>query len=473
MRAPAIAAFCLASSVAFPVGADAQVPRPAGMGPRVPFLGSVPVTDATRVPATLSLSDALDLGLRHNLGILLEEQRVRQAEGTRWQLLSGMIPDVSGVIRESRQKVNLAASGFGGFPGIPSLIGPFDVFDARVSVRQSIVDLSAVHEARQGAAQLRAERFGYDDARTVVVQAVASLYFMAVAAESRVAAATAQTATAEALYQLAVDQHQAGLVARLDVLRADVERKATTQRRIAAENDLARSRSALARAIGLPAGQTLSLVSMTFVPPLPSDTEATRAEALRRRPDIRRAEARVAAAESALRAARAERLPSLSFDGNWGWVGSSPSTARGTFAAAALVHLPIFAAGRVEARVIDAEAVVKQRELELMDLTAGLSYEVDTALNDVRASAEQVAVSESAASLAEEALAQAGERFRAGVGSNIEVTQAQAAVASAREGHITALYSHNLARASLGRVIGVDSRHFLAFLEGRAWQTEQ
>lgn len=471
--AAALTALCLVLVSVWVRRVDAQVARPNGMGPRSPFLGSIPGEMSPGPPAQLTLASALELGLQHNLGMLLEEQRLRQGEGTRWQLLSGLLPDVSAVLRESRQKVNLAASGFGGFPGVPSLIGPFDVFDARVSVRQALVDLGAVHDARQGAAQLRAERYGYDEARAVVVQVVANLYFLAAAAESRVAAATAQTVTAEALYQLAVDQHRAGIVARLDVLRADVERKTTAQRRITAENEVTRSHSALGRAVGLPSGQALHLIPMVFAPLLPMEPEAARLEALRQRPDIRRAEARVAAAESALRAARAERLPTLSLDGNWGWIGNSVAMARGTFAAAATVHVPIFAAGRVEARLIDAAAVLKQRQLELMDLTAGVSYELETALNDVRAAAEQVTVSESATGLAAEALAQAGERFRAGVASNIEVTQAQAAEANAREAHIAALYSHSLAKASLGRIVGVDSRQFLAFLEGRAWQTVQ
>jgi outer membrane protein TolC len=437
-----------------------------------PFAGSVP-NQATPGPSiALSLADALKRGLEQNLGVLLEEQQVRAAEGTRWRLLSGLLPDVSGSIGQTREKVNLAAFGFSGFPGIPNVIGPFDVFDARVALTQPIVDISALHESKEGAAQLEAERHGYDDARRVVVLVVTNLYLQAVAAESRVAAARAQLETAESLYTLAVDQNRAGIVPRLDVLRADVERKAAAQRRIAAQNEAARARSMLGRAIGFPPGQAFTLAdAMSYAKVAPLDADAVRARAFELRPDVLRAEARVAAAQSAARAASSERLPSLSVDGNYGWIGSSAATAEKTFAVAATVHVPLFAAGKTEARVRESTAELRQRQAELQDVRAGVSYEIESALRDVTAAAEQVEVAESATAVAAEALTQAQDRFRAGVATNIEVIQAQEASVAAHEAYIAALYAHNIAKAVLARAIGVDEQHFLSFLGGQPpWQ---
>jgi outer membrane protein TolC len=449
--------------------------RPAATPPRgaqSPFLGSVPASNTPGPPIALSLQDALKRGLEQNLGVLLEEQEVHAAEGARWRLLNGLLPDVSGAIHQSREKVNLAAFGFTGFPGIPNVIGPFNVFDARVSVSQPVVDMSAIYESREGAAHLRAERHGYDDARRVVVLVVTNLYFQAVAAESRVAAARAQLETAESLYTLAADQNRAGVVPRLDVLRADVERKSTAQRQIAANNEAARARSTLARAIGLPVAQPFTFAdAMSYAPLAPLDPAEARARAFERRPDILRAEARVAAAQAAARAAGAERLPSVSVDGNYGWIGSAASTSEKTFAVAANVHVPIFAAGETTARVLESGAELRQREAELQDVRAGVAYEIDNALRDVAAAAEQVSVAESATALAAEALTQAQDRFRAGVATNIEVIQAQEASVAAREAHIAALYAHNIAKAVLARAIGVDVQNFIAFLGGQAaWQ---
>jgi outer membrane protein TolC len=467
---------CVLGWLAAAAQVEAQEPRlaPVPFGARSPFLGSVPSTSDTIEPSlTLSLRDALQRGLQHNLGVLLEEQRVRQAEGARWRLLSGLLPDVSSVIRQTREKVNLAAFGFTGFAGIPNIVGPFNVFDARVAVSQPVLDLSAVYEAKHGAAQLRAEQHSSEEARRVVLLVVTNLYLQAVAADSRVAAARVQAETAESLYRLAADQNAAGVVPRLDVLRADVERKAAAHRRIAAENEVARARAALGRAIGLPSAQPIVLAdALAFVPVVLLDPASVRVEAFKRRPDVLRAEAHLAAAEASLRAARAARLPSLSVDGNVGWIGNAASTAQNTFAMAANVHVPIFAAGNTQARVIESGATVRQRQAELEDIRANVSFEIDTALRDVGAAAEQVAVAESATSVAAEALTQAQDRFRAGVATNIEVIQAQEAEVAAREALIAALYGHNLAKAALARVIGVNEQDFIGFLGGQpAWQT--
>jgi len=434
----------------------------------------VPATDVAGPPLALSLSEALRRGLDRNLGVLLEEQRVRSAEGARWRQLGGLLPNVSGRIYELREKVNSAALGFSDFPGIPQIIGPFNVFDARVSVSQPVIDTSAVFEAKAGAAGLRAERHGYQDARNLVILMVSNLYLQAVAAESRSDAARSQLDTAESLYQLAVDQNRAGVVPRIEVLRADVERKAASQRRIVADNEGARARSALAQAIGLPLQQQFSIGDpMPYAPAATVDPAVALNAAYARRADFLQAQERVNAASAALGAARADRLPRLTFDANYGWIGAEPSTAISTFAVAANVRVPIFA-GAIKARAIESEAELRRREAELEDLRTRISYEIQTSLRDLNAAAELVTVAQSAADLATEALTQARDRFAAGVATNIEVIQAQEAVVAAREGRIASLYSHNVAKAGLARAIGVGEHDFSGFMGGQApWQTQR
>ncbi|MGE3490127.1 MAG: TolC family protein [Vicinamibacterales bacterium] len=449
---------------------------PAPSGPtRSPFLGSVPATDIAGPPLALSLSEALRRGLERNLGVLLEEQRVRTAEGARWRQLGGLLPDISGRIYEQREKVNLAALGFSGFPGVPQVIGPFNVFDARLSVSQPVIDTSAVFEAKAGAAGLRAERYGYQDARDLVMLVVSNLYLQAVAAESRIDAARSQLDTAESLYQLAVDQNRAGVVPRIEVLRADVERKAASQRRIVADNEGARARSALAQAIGLPFQQQFSIADpMPYSPAAAVDVDLAMSAAYLRRADFLQAQARVAAASAALSAARADRLPRLTFDGNYGWIGTDPSTALSTFSVAANVRVPIFSAATTKARTIESDAELRRRQTELEDLRGRISYEIQTSLRDLNAAAELVAVAQSAVDLAAEALTQARDRFAAGVATNVEVIQAQEATVAAREGRIASLYSHNVAKAGLARAIGVGERDFSGFMGGQAtWQIQR
>lgn len=440
-----------------------------------PVLGGVPASVAAGPPLSLSLNEALRRGLDRNLGVLLEEQRVRTAEGARWRQLGGLLPDVSGRIYGLRQTVNAAALGFGDFPGVQQIIGPFNVFDARLSVSQPVIDTSALFEAKAGAAGLRAARYGYQDARNLVMLVVSSLYLQAVAAESRIDAARSQLDTAESLYQLAVDQNRAGVVARIEVLRGDVERKAASQRRIVAENEGARARSALAHAIGLPFDQQFVIADPMPYSTAPAvDVGVALSAAYAQRPDVLQARERVAAANAALSAARTDRLPRLTVDGNYGWIGAEPSTALSTFSVAANVRVPIFSAGVTKARTIESDAELRRRQAELEDLRTRVSFEIQTSLRDLSAADELVAVAQSAVDLATETLTQARDRFAAGVATNVEVIQAQEAVVAAREGRIASLYSHNVAKAALARAIGVGAQDFSGFMGGQGpWRIQQ
>jgi outer membrane protein TolC len=465
------AALC-ATLLLLPTNALAQLAPRATMMTTDRFLRGVPANEPVGPPFALSLGDAVKRGLEHNLGVLLEEQEMRSAESARWRHLSGLLPDVHAILRDSQQKVNLAAFGFTGFPGVPPIIGPFNVFDVRLGVSQPIFDWSAVQQAHEGTATVRAAEHAYQDARNLVVLVVANLYLQTLAAESRIEAAQAQLKAAESLYQLAADQKASGLVAGIDVLRADVERKAAQQRGIVAENDRARARLQLARAIGLPAAQEFTLPDrMTYTPVAALDVTAAMALALGKREDVLRAQSRVDAATAAVQSARADRLPSVHLQADYGQIGATVGTAAPTYSVSANVHVPIFDKGRTLALVHEREAELAERKAELADLQNGVSYDVQLALRDVSAAAEQVEVAKSGADLAAQALAQAQDRFRAGVASNIEVVQAQQAEAAARESHIASLYAHNVAKAALARAIGLGEQDFAGFLGGQAgWQ---
>jgi outer membrane protein TolC len=446
----------------------------AQMGMEGPLAGGVPSGTATSEPISLKLTDAVQRGLDHNLAALLDEQRVHQAEGQRWRALSEVLPNVSGNLEAAREKINLAAFGFTA-PGIPQLVGPFSLYDARLRMSQSLIDLSAVNDARAGAHRLEAQKSSYADTRSLVVAAVTNLYLVAVADKSRVEAAEAEVKTAETAHRLAVDQNEAGIVPKLDALRAEVELRGARQRLIVVKNDLDKGMLALARAIGLPLGQAFTLAdAVPFVAAPPVDVAAAAKLAYTGRDDYKAAQARVAAADASRTAARQAHLPSLTFDADYGAIGNTTQSMLGTFTAAANVHVPIFDAGKTKARSIEADAELKMRQSEADDLRARIYYEVQTATLDMAAASDQVSVAKDAVTVAEQALAQAEDRFRAGVANNLEVVQAQQALTGARENFIASVYSHNVAKAALARALGLGEHEFLQILEGTiSWPTNQ
>jgi outer membrane protein TolC len=451
-----------------PSQAGASVPAISSMpGGQNPFFGGIPQGQPSSTVMELGLADAIGRGLRQNLGLYLGEQGTRTAEASRLTARSGLLPNVSAGIFDSGQQLNLKALGFPGIPGINPIVGPFNVFDSRLYVSQAILSLPSLHKNRAGAERLEAARLSYQDARDVVVLGVAGLYLQATAGRARIEAARAQFKTAQALYKRAADMKSAGVVAGIDVLRAQVEMQAQQQRVIFFENEFEKQKLSLARAIGLPIGQPFNLADQVgYTPPPALTLEQALQQAFQDRSDYRSAAALVRAAESSKRAAEAERLPGLEFSGNYGAIGPRPWDSHGTFAATFTLSVPIFQAGRVRADVLEADAVLQQRKAALADLHSGVEQEIRTSFLDLKASGDQVAVAESAVKLAAEQLKQAGDRYSAGVADNIEVVQAQESVATADENYISALFAYNLAKASLARALGSAEKTYLQFLKG-------
>src|SRR6266545_3900480 len=305
----------------------------AAQAPNNPFLGSAPQGAATAEPLALSLKDAVERALKYNLGLLLQEESVKAAHGARWRALAGLLPNVSAASSALRQVINLDAFGF---PGEPSIIGPFNVFDARVSLSQPIVDLRALNDARAASANERAEKLGVRSARDLVTLVAVNLYLETVAASSRLEAAHAQQETAAALFKQASDMKQSGVVAGIDVLRAQVQVQNQRQRSIGAEHEFEKAKLQLARAIGLPAAQTFTLTDrIPYAPLADVSLESALKTAFENRADYLAARERLTAAEASRRAAADDHLPTVHMDADYGTIGPTASDSHPTFRVAA------------------------------------------------------------------------------------------------------------------------------------------
>jgi len=347
------------------------------------------------------------------------------------------------------------------------VVGPFNVFDARLMLSTPIIDVAGRNRLHAAAAEETAGRSDYRQARETVVLAVGNLYLLALADQARVASSTAQVATAEALVRLAEDRHDAGLVPQIDVVRQQVQLQGARAQQIAANTALANRRLQLARAIGLPAGQTFELTtSSAFVPGEPPSLDDALRSAQAHRPEVLSARARVDAARASRQAASAGSLPTVHVDADVGALGNTASSAEPTYALAASLRVPIFSGGQRQAAVQRADAELRQREAELADLENGLHYEIESALLTLTAAAASVDVATSASSLAREELTQAQDRFAAGLADTVEVVQAQEAVARASEQYIASVYAHTIAKANLARAMGDAETRFLALVGG-------
>lgn len=434
-----------------------------------PYLGAVPDSQATAGEVSLTLRQAVERGLKHNLGAVLAGEGAKSARGERLVALSELLPNINAHVSETSQQVNLAAFGFDSFPGIASIVGPFGVFDTRATVSQTILNFKSLRGSQASAAAQKASELSYKDARDTVALVVAALYLQSASEASRIEAVEAQVAAARALYNQAVDFKKEGLVPGIDVLRAQVELQTQKQRLIAARNSFEKSKLSLGRAIGLNDGQRVKLADAMpeQTPPAPAMEEAL-AKAYEGRMDYQSLTARVRAAELSARAASAGYLPSLGFNGDYGVLGKTPANSHGTYAAAVSLKIPIFEGGKVRGEVMEAQAAVARQRAQLESLRGQIAFELRSSLLDLKSTAEQLDVNRSAVSLAKQQSEQARDRFAAGVTNNLEVVQAQEAVATANENFIASLYQYNLARAQLARAMGgIEKNVDVLFPEGK------
>src|SRR5580692_1390792 len=222
------------------------------------YHGSIVSGKATADVLPLGLDDAIQRGLKNNLGLILQTSDVKNANGQRLEELQHLLPTVTGEASLNVQQVNLAAYGLK-FPGINPIIGPFQVVDFRAYLTQNLVNLQALENYMVSKHNFAAAKLTAQDARELVVMTVGNAYLLCLADEARIAAVQAEMATSKVSLDQATQAHEAGTSPRLDVLRAQVDYQNEQQQLIATTNQLAKDKLALARTIGLPLDQQFRL----------------------------------------------------------------------------------------------------------------------------------------------------------------------------------------------------------------------
>lgn len=388
-------------------------------------------------------------------GLRIDEAgaRVRQAAAYRWPTLSG---DAGWLNRTFNKK------SFGiplNFPGLPDLIGPFDIYDARLYVQQSLVDLAGRARVRAARAQVTGATAERGVVTETATQIAALAYLRAVRAAALVTARIADSALAAELVGLARAQKDAGVSAAIDVTRARTQLVAAEGALIVARNQLDRGRIDLARALGLDPATAIALTD-TLAAALPvSEAPRERAAAvtlaLARRPDLAAEQARGDAARRTGAAIRAERLPRLGLAADVGGNGIAPTSLLVTRQIGVQVTIPILDGFRREGRLDEERAVERETEIRAVDLRQQIAADVDGALLDLASAEAQQGIATERLALAADELAQARERFSAGVAGNIEVINAQMSLLRARDADIDARFAAASARVALARATGV------------------
>lgn len=414
----------------------------------------------------LSLKQALEVALapEGNARLALAQELARQASTRVAQARAALLPHLESSVGQQNQTRNLAAFGIRislPIPGFefPERVGPFDTFDARLTAAQNILDLSAIRRWQASRAGRQAAEAETDSARDQVAALVAKLYLAAVASEAKLEAAQANLELAEALVRLAENQKSAGTGTAIEVTRARVQAANQRQRVLAAENERRRAHLELMKAMGLDLAAELELTDRLSYAPVDAVTlEQARATALASRADLKAQQSREANARLGYQAAKWERLPTLAGFADYGTIGSSIHHALPTRTYGLALKVPLFDGGRRDARRAESLSLVRQEAIRTGDLRRQVELDIRLALDALGSAEQQVRVAEEGLQLAQEEVAQAERRYRAGVTSSLEVTDAQTRLERARENRIAALFSHQVARLDLGQAMGAVRR---------------
>jgi len=440
---------------------SAPTPQPASN-----YQGSVATDKPSADTLQLTLEDAVQRGLKTNLGLLLSNTQIANSRGQRLQDLQALLPSIDGNIKEAFVQSDLAAQGLK-IPGFPTIIGPFGYTDIRANLTWTVFSLNSLKTYMASRHNFQAAQFSAEDARQLVILTVGNAYLKVLADQAQIESTEQQVSTSKVSLDQATSNHSAGTAPRLDELRAQVDYQSLQQQLIVAKNAKEKDKLALARTIGLPLGQSFGLADKApysaFDQP---DVQQAIKQALANRKDRQASAEATKGDEDARKAAAYDRLPTVKAEADYGDIGVNVRHSHGTVDATGTITIPIFKEAQYRGEAQVAQSQLDQQRFQQSDLDAQIEADVRDALLDIASSQQQVEVAHSNVQLSTEVLSEAQDRYKAGVSDNLAVSDAQQTVAQADSQYVNSLYQHNVAKLNLARAMGV-AQNYKDYLGGK------
>ena len=360
-------------------------------------------------------------------------------------------------MQENGRSFNTATFGipFPGFDPRGQVIGPVNLLDARGRVSENFLDFAALQRVKSARTTARAFGATAENEAELSAQNAASAYLRAQRADAQLGARQADSVLADSLLGIAQEELRAGVGVALDVTRAQSQFASVRAQLIVARNERDRSRLDLLRSLGQPLTANVTLadsLSKLDIRDTTIDEAGAIEQAMHARPDLRAADEQIRAAQQQVTAIKAERLPSLSAFGDYGYIGNDRYL--GTYDWGVQVSIPIFDGLHREGRIEEATAMANEIDVRRRDLRQQVAIEVRGALLDLASARQEADAVREALRLAQQEVAQAQERFRAGVAGNADVITASLALNSARTQAVDALASYQGAKVALARAVG-------------------
>ncbi len=399
----------------------------------------------------LSVREAIQAAVDNNPSVRLFKERIQEAHGIAETERAPLLPNLSGALSGTRRTFFGGTFGSGG----RRIVGPFNLFDARGTLTQSLFNLSLIQKWRAAKAGIEVAELDAEVSRRDTMATVGLLYTDALRADAAVKASEANFALNQQLLDLAQDRKAAGVATGLDVTRAQVQVENERQRLLVAQNARERAKLTLIRAIGINFAVNLILTDQLKLVDIQEQSSREALERARaQRVELEAQRRREKLANLTLRSVSNERLPSLSFSGDYGFVGNKIDRVDASWTGGLSMSIPIYAGGQLGGRISEERSKVRQEQIRSKDIADQVTLEVQDALLTISSTQKQVLVAEEGLKLSLKELKLSRERFVVGVANNVEVTNAQTSVARARDNVIEALSNFHAARINLARAQG-------------------
>jgi outer membrane protein len=422
------------------------------------LLAAAPARAAAQQPAVprgpLTLLQAISLGRSQGVDAAIARLDARTVEARVGLRRADLLPTIDGDAAVTRQTLNLSEFGI---PFATGVTNPFSIYQLQLRASQTIFDASLI--ARLRAARDTAVAAGLDaQAAGELAGATAGLaYLRALSARETVRAREADSTIAAQLLDQARQLVGAGVSPAIDATRSEVSFAAVRTQLEVSRNAADRTRLDLLRALDLPSGTRVvladSLGPAALELPLQPDSAAEFAR--EHRAELAAERARTRAARRSLGAIRAEYLPNLGVSGAYQQTGPTTNNISGSYNVQLQLTVPILDGFRRQNRVKEQNLRVDIQEIRERDLVNQVETEARQAVLDLASARQQVAIADDRLRLAELELAQAQQRFQAGVAGSVETTNAQSSVISARDALIQARVNFGTARVSAYRALGI------------------
>jgi TolC family type I secretion outer membrane protein len=405
---------------------------------------SAPPTEA-ELRAPLTLEQCVARALEHHPALKGASYDVEGARAGVGAARAAALPQVGLSGSYTQSEGTLGTSGGGASP---------EGYSAALSMRQLLFDSgrtpALIHEAESGRDAISATR---DQVEQAVVFGARQSYFGVLTAEQVLKAQTEARALSALHLKVAQARYQEGIAPKADVTKAEVELANAELDLIRAQSGVSLAYAALSNALGLPATTSLTVTGDLQSPGAQPALETSLAFAYQNRPELKRADANLQAARSAIAVVASGTRPSLYATASTNWLDNSAVSDSG-YAAGVALSFPLWDGGGTAARVRQTRAEVESAQAAYDSTKQQVGLEVQQAYLNVLEADQRVATAEKLVAQAEENYRIARGRYESGVGPMIDVVDAETALTAARTDYAQARYDAQVTRARLDLAVG-------------------